>query len=190
MGDRQLMGLDFGLNSYTQKGQGTSTAFTSPQTCKRKFRWLTIIENISASGINSLPPSKGARPSISLKEMEARHLSENYYYPVVKPEWKPLALTLYDLSRTPHPVFAWLKKMYNPETGEMYPSVYALGRGQTLIIPQIQIEMYDGCGKMIEQWILEDVWPTNIDFQELDMNAVEICMCDLQLRYARAYIKN
>lgn len=189
------MGMDFGLSSYSS-GTDIRANFTKPRTCKRMFRWLTIIEGVSASGIDSLPPLRGARPSITLKEGEARHLSENYYYPVYKPDWKPLPLTLYDLSsrtntvKTPHPVFEWLKQMYDPSIGRMVPSVYTVGVGSTLIMPQIRIELYDGCGAMLEQWILEDVWPTSIDFRELDMNSVDICLCDLQLRYARAYINS
>lgn len=182
MGDRTTMGFDFGLNSFDQTGQST--------TCKRKFRWLTKIPGISASGINSLPPIRSSRPGVSLKEMEAKHLNENYYYPVIKPEWKPINIILYDLITRSglHPVYEWLRKLYDPETGSAKPSVYALGVGPTFIIPQVLIELYDGCGKMIEQWVLEDVWPSNIDFQDLDMNSVDICFCEMSLRYARAYI--
>ncbi len=190
MGNRKTMGLDFGLETHsrtTSKGQ-----FITDKTsfCKRKFRWLTIIPGISASGINSLPPSKSNRPAITLKEVEARHLNENYYYPMIKPDWKPINLVLYDLKTKNglHPVFEWLKKLYNPATGQALPSVYALGVGQTFIIPQMYIELYDGCGKMVEQWILEDAWPTYIDFQDLDMNSADLCFCEMQLRYARAYI--
>src|SRR5581483_11741300 len=54
---------------------------------KRKFRWLFKIPNISASGINSLPPKSGARPSLQFKEAEVQHLNETVYYPM-KPDWK------------------------------------------------------------------------------------------------------
>lgn len=181
------MGFDFGLES-----NGLTldrTGLNNPRTCKRKFRWLVIIPEICSDGINGLPPIKSARPSISFKEMEARHLNENYYYPVIKPEWKVLPLTLYDLKKDKHPIFEWMRKVYDPETGLAQPSVYAIGVGQTLILPYVNIELYDGCGNLVERWILEDVWPTNIDFMDLDMNSVEVCLCDVQLRYARAYIE-
>ena len=68
-------------------------------TCfKRKFRWLFTIKDISAEGINALAPHKSARPTITFKEIEAQHLTETIYYPG-KPDWKPVALTLYDLKK-------------------------------------------------------------------------------------------
>ena len=57
------MGLDFGLERKSL--------------CwKQKFRWEFSIPGISQSGVNSLPPSKAARPSMDFKEQEAQHLNE------------------------------------------------------------------------------------------------------------------
>lgn len=57
---------------------------------KRKFRWLLVIDGVSGNQpINSLPPSKSARPSISFKTMEIQHLNETIYRPA-KPDWKPI----------------------------------------------------------------------------------------------------
>ena len=82
-------------------------------TCfKRKFRWLFKIEDISAEGINALAPQKSARPTITFKEIEAQHLTETIYYPG-KPDWKPVALTLYDIKKNKHPIFEWLKTLYD-----------------------------------------------------------------------------
>ena len=95
------MGFDFGLNT---------------QCLKRKFRWLFKIPSVSAEGINTLPPDKGARPSLSFKEVEVQHLNETIYYPS-KPEWKPINLTLYDLKKNNNPVIEWLSNQYNPQSG-------------------------------------------------------------------------
>ena len=65
---------------------------------KRKNRWLFTIPEISAEGINALPPSKASRPGLSFKELSMEHLTETIYYPG-KPEWKPITLTLYDLRK-------------------------------------------------------------------------------------------
>ncbi len=103
------MGLDFGMDSMWA--------------CyKRKFRWLFQISvagmQVSAKGVKSLPPSKSARPHLSFKETEVQHLNETVYYPS-KPEWKPINLTLYDMPRSDHPVWEWIKKFYDPETGKI-----------------------------------------------------------------------
>ena len=160
-------------------------------TCfKRKFRWLFKIEDISAEGINALAPQKSARPTITFKEIEAQHLTETIYYPG-KPDWKPVALTLYDLKKNEHPIFEWLKKLYDPGTdekdGTYVPS--CLPGKESFKKHDAELELYDGCGNVIETWGFDHVWPNSIDFGDLDMSSSDIVMCDLILRYDRAYLK-
>lgn len=169
-----MMGFDFGL--------------ADPSACfKRKFRWLFMIPYISASGVNSLPPSKSARPSFSFKEMEAQHVAETVYFPS-KPEFKPVNLTLYDLTKPGqcHPVFNWINQVYDPtiNTGDIWgPSCDGFKQDQALL------QMYDGCGNVIETWIYENAWVQSAEFGELDYSQSEVLMCDLTLRYDRAYIQ-
>ena len=170
------MGFDFGLES--------------PSLClKRKNRWLFVIPNISADssqsgGTNCLPPSKSARPNISFKEIEAQHLNETIYFPG-KPDWKPVNLTLYDLKKnSTNPVFKWLQKLYDPETGKYKTSCDGFK------IDQATLNLYDGCGTIIETWIYENAWPQSVEFGELDMSLSEVVTCDITLRYDRAYIQS
>ena len=165
------MGLNFGLES-------------SSACIKRRFRWQLKIDGISAQGINSLPPLKSNRPSISFKEIQVEHLNETVYFPG-KPEWKPITLNLYDVKKNTHPVFAWLQRLYNPSitgVGQIQPPV-----GNNFIL-NANLEMYNGCGNIIEQWTYENVWPQAIDFGELEMGSSEVVTCDLTLRYARGYV--
>jgi hypothetical protein len=167
----ETMGLNYGLEN--------STVCTL-----QKFRWLLRIDGISAHGINSLPPLKSNRPSISFKELQVEHLNETIYFPG-KPDWKPISLSLYDLKKNTHPVFEWLQRVYNP-------AVNSFGQMKTPVdnnfILSASLEMYNGCGKILEMWVYENVWPQTIDFGELDMGNNEVVTCDLTLRYARAYI--
>lgn len=165
------MGFDFGLSD--------------PNSCfKTKNKWLFKIEQISADGINSLPPAKSARPSLSFKEIEVQHMTETVYFPG-KPDYKPINLTLYDLKRGPkHPILEWIYEIYNPKKNSTYkPSCEGFKKQQA------RLELYDGCGEVIETWIFESVWPQNIEFGELDMLTSEVVTCDLTLRYDRAYIE-
>src|ERR1035437_19181 len=98
---QQTMGLQFGLER-------------DDLCIKRSFRWLFKIDGISASGVNSLPPQKSARPSVSFKEMSAEGLNETIYFPG-KPDWKPINLVLYDISTNDNPVFNWIKQIYDPQ---------------------------------------------------------------------------
>lgn len=166
------MGLQFGL-----EGNG--------QFCKRANRWLFEIPKVSADsspGANALPPLKSARPNLSFKEMDVNHLIEDVFYPA-KPDWKPINITLYDLQRNKHPVFDWIKEIYDVKNGKFYEP------NKKKFIKECFLRMYDGCGKLVESWIYEDAWPQSINFSNLDMSDGGLVMCDINLRYARAYIE-
>lgn len=153
---------------------------------KRKHRWLFKIQGVSADGVNALPPTKGARPNLSFKEMEAQHLNETIYFPG-KPEWKPVNLTLYEVKsesgKVQHPVLKWIEDVYIPKNGTWKPSCDGFKKSQA------RLEMYDGCGETIETWIFENIWPQAVEFGDLDMASSDLVVCDLTLRYDRAYIE-
>ena len=160
-----------------------------PSACLlRKFRWLFKIPNISASGINTLPPEKGARPSLSFKEIEAQHLNETIYFPG-KPDWKPINLVLYDLKKNNNPIIDWLSNQYNPQQGTWKVGVGKNER-DNFKKQTATLEMYDGCGNVQEKWAFENVWPNNIEWGELDMSDSGYVTIDLTLRYDRAYFVN
>ncbi len=167
------MGFDFGL----PLSDGSS------KTCKRNFRWLLKIDDISARGTNCLPPLRSSRPSISFREMEVSHLNEQVFYPS-KPDWKPISLVLYDVKRKGHPVFDWLRNIYdvNEKQANWHPVV---GRN---FLKTADLQLYDAVGNIVERWVFENAWPQTVDFGELDMGNSDIVTCDLTLRYARAYI--
>jgi hypothetical protein len=184
---------------------------------KRKYRWMFFIKDVcgtvsdSSYGTNVLPPSKGSRPSISFKEIEAQHVSETVYFPG-RPDWKPISLTLYDFTiRNQNRVFEWLKLYYrvNGTNVTIIPSVFesniaaqtgiipASGSGlrrnnqpDAIKIPEAELILYDGCGNAIERWVFENVWPQSVEFGELDMQSSEVVTVDVTLRYDRAYIEN
>jgi hypothetical protein len=157
---------------------------------KRKNRWLMKIDGIADDGTSALPPAKGARPSLTFKEMEAQHLNETIYYPS-KTEWKPIQLTLYDLNISSggctnkgKKVFDWVKKVYDPENGGWVAPC------DVEFKKDCRLEMYDGCGEILETWIFENAWPQVVEWGELDMSEGNIVMLDITLRYDRAYLVN
>lgn len=151
---------------------------------KRKYRWMFFIPNVCGEGSPCLPPSKGGRPSLSFKEIDAQHVTETIYFPS-KPEWKPVNLTLYDIKKNKNPVIEWIKKVYevNNTTSIWKPSC-----GKGIKIGNCRLELFDGAGNTIEQWKLENVWPNSIEFGDLDYSSSEVSTIDLTLRYDRAYI--
>lgn len=179
------MGLQFGLEG--------------DKLCpKRKNRWLFKVEGVCAdgtAGINSLPPSKTARPSIKFRESSVRHLIEDVYYPA-KIEYENLKLTLFDLKRKNHPVWEWLKIFHDSKAGAQRAPNYIRTSASSnkpvkpnkFIQNSAQLDLYNGCGDVIESWVFEDVWPLAVDFQDLEMGNSDIVYCDLTLRYVRAYL--
>jgi hypothetical protein len=160
-------------------GWGDSFGLADSNACfKRKNRWLFMIPDISAEGINALPPSKASRPSISFKELSVEHLNETIYYPG-KPEWKSIVLTLYDIYKPQNKIWEWINSYYDVENEKFK---YSVGFKQ----PRAQLILYDGTGEKIETWFLHSVWCQDISFGDLDMGSSEIATVDLTLRYDRA----
>lgn len=148
----------------------------------KRYQWLLYIPDVCVDGVNALPPSKSSRPSISFKEIEIPHLTETLARPG-RPEWKPIPLTLYDLKKTyGHPVFNWLKKIYDAKEGRYYASM------DNELLLDGHLDMLSGCGEVLETWYFENLWPQNIDFGELDMGNSEFVTCDLSIRFDRAYM--
>jgi hypothetical protein len=174
------MGLQMGL-----EGDG--------RFCKRQFRWMFTIDNVigdlsSGGGIKCLPPEKSARPNLSFKEMNVQHLSEEVFYPA-KPDWKPIQITVFDLVKSKHPIWQWLNKVYVVSNGAGVMLEPNRNKGQDGFIRTCSLQLFNGCGVPQETWVFEDAWPQAVNFQTLDMTQNGIVMCDLTLRYARAYIK-
>jgi len=160
----QIMGFDFGLEK-------ADACF------KRKNRWLLKIPDVSATGVDTLPPTKSARPSLTYKTIEAQHMQETIYFPA-KPEWKPITLTLFDLKKNENPIITWIKLIY--------PAEATKGRGEGYK-KDATLELYDGCGEVIEKWVFENTFIENVEFGELDHSDAGVIYIDLTLRYDRAY---
>ena len=168
-------------------GWGDSFGLANANTCfKRKNRWLFKIPDVSAEGIDALPPLKSGRPELSFKELQMEHLVETVYFPG-KPEWKPINLTLYDLKKNENPILKWISDLYDvPGTySDNKFSAYKFSVGFKK--PNAQIELYDGTGEVIETWLMQAIWPTTIAWGDLDMGSSDVVTVDLTLRYDRAW---
>lgn len=152
---------------------------------KRKFRWMFTIDDVCGNGEDGtspmLPPLKSARPNLSFKEMEIPHLTETVYRPS-RPEWKTINLILYDLVKTENPVIKWFKNIYDASQENNWTAL------NQQYVKDVKIELYDGCGNVIETWKLENAWPQSIEFGELDMTNSDFLTCDVTLRFDRAFI--
>lgn len=155
---------------------------------KRKFRWMFRIitpgsDEWIGEGVNALPPMKGARPSLEFKDIEVQHVIEDVYLPG-KPSWKPINLVLYDICppSSKHPVWEWILQCYDPDTGQFY-AILDKGFKKNCIL-----ELYTGCGNVMESWMFENAWPAAVNFGDLDMATSDVVTCDITLKYDRAIL--
>ena len=148
---------------------------------KRKYRWLMKIPSVSDEPINALPPNKSGRPSLTFKNMEAQHMHETIYFPG-KPDWKPVNLTLFDIKKNDHPVIKWINLMYEVNNDSVKFKYATDGFKK-----EGKLELYDGCGEVIEKWTFENMYIENAEFGELDYGDSGILYVDLQIRYDRAF---
>lgn len=162
--------------------------------CKRQFRWMftvdRVIGDLSSSGsMDCLPPEKSARPNLSFKEMNVQHLNEEVFYPA-KPDWKPITVTVFDLQKSSHPIWKWLNELYYVDAQTAtFKEPNAIPGPNVGFIRQCTLQMFNGCGDVVETWLYDDCWPQSVNFQPLDMTQNGLVMCEITLRYARAYIQ-
>jgi hypothetical protein len=158
---------------------------------KRKYRWTLKIERqCKSTGQDaSVPPSfvkLASRPNISIEETEINYLHGKRWLPG-KGTWETITVTYYDVISTDEgtvdssPLLNWLAAVYmfyDPiklhqatRTGD-----YA-GTGKLVL--------YDGCGNPVELWTLSDMWPTAINWGDLDYSNSEEVTIELTLRYSK-----
>jgi len=158
---------------------------------KRKFRWTFEIEFCCKEGETPRVVAKefvkiGARPSIEIEEVEINYLNGKFWIPG-KATWQTITVTYFDVSGetglagvSTLSLFAWIATIYDitdPVRLEMnsLPECYE-GVGRLIL--------YDGCGHPLEGWLLKKMWPTAVNWGDLDMGSSEEVTVELTLRYS------
>jgi len=154
---------------------------------KRKFRWTFELQNICGSGtIPSHYVKLASRPNLTVEETEINYLHGRTWLPG-KASWETITVTYYDVATADHaPLFNWLSSIYNFSD----PVNLYMGSRRSDYAGMGVLKLYDGCGQELEEWILRDVWPTAINFGELDMASSEECTIELTLRYSNVEYKS
>lgn len=159
-------------------------------TPKKKNRWLFSVPDIVVGQAPALPPKKAARPGIQMKEYEFQHLHESIWYPL-KGMWKPIQITLFDIRCNQNVIFDWLATIYDPSQPDdevvFNPVLEPLSGDVPFKVPECTLELYDGCGNVMETWTFENAYPSDITWGELDMDSSELVLVDFTLRYDRAW---
>ena len=150
---------------------------------KRKFRWTLEVQNIC--GGLTVPKDYvklASRPNISIEETEINFLHGKTWIPG-KGSWETITVTYFDVANTEDnlPLFTWLATVYE----FVDPVRLRMGSSRHDYAGTGVLMLYDGCGEPLEEWILRDMWPTAMNFGELDYSSSEEVTIELTLRYSQ-----
>lgn len=147
---------------------------------KRKFRYTFQLTNICGSGVVPEHYVKlASRPNLSIEETEINFLNGKFFIPG-KATWETITVTYIDVaSLDSKPLYDWLASVYDYTD----PTLLYMGSTARLYSGVGIIKLLDGCGTTLETWTLEGVWPTAVNFGDLDYSSSEEATIELTLRY-------
>lgn len=153
----------------------------SNQVFKRQFRFTFELSEICGSNKVSTSYVKvAARPHLAVEELAIDFLNQKIWIPG-KAAWQTLTVTYFDVANIDiQPLYNWLASVYDFSNS-------ATRHRQGSIIKDYSatgvLKLWDGCGSLLETWVLTQVWPVDVDFGSLDFASSEECNITLTLRY-------
>jgi hypothetical protein len=148
---------------------------------KRKYRFTFEIFGFCNNQKNSIPEhfvKVASRPNAEIDETEINHLNAKMFIPG-KLTWQTITVTYIDVAHTQMTtLYNWLATVYD------FTDPVNLRQGNRRDWEATGVlNMYDGCGVLLEQWQLQHVWPKSINFGDLDYAASDEATIELTLRY-------
>lgn len=164
---------------------------------KRKYRWTFEVEwNGQKIGKNFV--KLASRPNLTIEETEINYMHGKMWIPG-KASWETITVTYYDVSKAQNNgitgLYSWLASIYNfQDLGQKQMQQTTIqGDGTTGSdgwAGNALLMMYDGCGNELENWRLKGVWPSAVNFGDLDYSSSEEVTVELTLRYYQAIYEN
>lgn len=162
---------------------------------KRKYRWTFEVQwNGQKVGKNFV--KLASRPNLTIEETEINYLHGKMWIPG-KASWETITVTYYDVARSQNngitQLYSWLASIYNfqDQGSDMMKQTTIQGDGNNAgWAGKGTLVMYDGCGTELESWELRGVWPSAVNFGDLDYSSSEEVTVELTLRYYQAIYKN
>jgi len=154
---------------------------------KRKYRWTFDLHVPCGPAVGEQVVKLAARPNLTIEETEINFLHGKMWIPG-KGTWETITVTYYDIGNDPTlgGLYSWLATIYdftNPVN--LYQSSRrgdgAAVRGYS---GEADLALYDGCGNIMENWHMSNMWPQAINFGELDYSSSEEVTIELTLRYS------
>lgn len=161
---------------------------------KRKFRWQFEVHNVCGTGQN-IPSSfvkTSARPNYTVGETEINYLNGKMWIPG-KATLETLAVSYFDVASLQSkaeftPLWGWLATVYDftdPVGLKQSSTMKAANNGVGGYAADYGlITEYDGCGDPINSFQYLNVWPSAVNFGEMDFSSEEECTIDITFRYS------
>jgi hypothetical protein len=150
-----------------------------PYEPKKKNRF--ILRFPSSLGINEWFIKTAARPKITIDEVEIPFLNTSTFV-AGRFKWETITITLRDPigPSAAQAIMEWIRLCAESVTGRMG---YAAGYKK-----DIELDMLDPTGVVVEKWILQGAFITSGDFSTLDYSVGDLAEIDLTIRYDRAIL--
>lgn len=164
------------------QNMGIGPVGSSSTTFKRKFRWTFQIQGFCQNTKNVVPDSYvkvAARPNLSIEEVEINHLNARIWIPG-KAFWNTITVTYLDVATTDNmPLYNWIATVYNFTD----PVGLSMAEKRDWDATGL-LSMWDGCGNLIETWQLAHMFPTEVNWGDLDYATGDPAEIELTLRYS------
>lgn len=164
---------------------------------KRKFRWgLQITPYCSNMAIDEVFVKIASRPNISFEETEINMKNGKFYIPG-KATWEAITVTFYDVAGKPETVgtgiaaiYGWLASVYSFQKRNALQESLCMGAAMQDYAAKATLNMYSGCGDVLETWEITDAWPQAVNWGDLDFSSSEEATIEVTLRYANVYFSS
>lgn len=164
------------------KNMGIGVIGRPDMTIKRKFRWTFEIAGFCGNEKNKVPEhfvNVASRPNLSIEETEINHLNAKMFIPG-KGTWETINVTYIDVAHEEmRGLWNWLATVYDFTDPVKLKNADKRDWSATGVL-----NMYDGCGILLESWHLFHVWPTSVNFGDLDYSSSDVSTIELTLRYS------
>lgn len=168
--------------SHRGVGMGIGT-IGSNMVIKRKFRWTLEWED--AKSYKLIAPESfvrvTARPNMTFEETEILHGSSKHWIPG-KSGWEEMTVTYLDTTHDEGGALFlyWVAQQYQRGSSQPVKIDPALAT----------LRLYDGCGCLMETWLLENAIVTGIRFGDLEYTNYDDKIAEATIRYSRVYYEN
>ena len=145
----------------------------------RKNRWLFRFP--ADLGIQEWWLSSGARPTINQTATEIPFLNTSTWV-LGRYTWDAIDITLRDMigPSTSQAVMEWVRLGTESVTARQG---YAAGYKR-----DVEIEMLDPTGVVVQKWILKNAFPTNVNFGDLSMDDDALAEITMSIQYDYAIL--